>query len=573
MQECHAVALIRVSSKKQGLQGDSPEDQLEQIVLKAESLNASLKETFTFMESASGELQPSQAAIDYCKNPKNKIKYCIVKSIDRFTRGGVGPYSDLKSQLEKAGVSLIDCHGVISEYKVNTLAHLGVEYKWSVYNPSFQNEILTAERFKDEIRDIQTRMLGAAIRYIRLGFWRSTTPPGYTSERIETEEHGKRYILKPHPIESPWFIRMFELTALGSFTKQKVVDEVNKMGFRTRQKKHRDKHNGNKVVALYGNNKLTIKKLTQYIQNPIYCGVNTEKWTNGKPVRLYGGGLISIELWNKANLGRAFIEDNHGLITIHKGNPPSWRITKNKFNPMYAYKQYVLCSICKKPLMGSASTGKLGKKHPAYHCSRNHKSFRIKLRDFNAEIKDFCSNIKFTDKFIADFEASFLENWELRIGQIEKTDNGRQARIAELQIQIDQISKNCEILTNQTMLKSMQERVSELEGEIEQLKVDEFKEKQQKDEVVNVSRDDVLRSLRKFMEHPENMLLGHKNPLKNAAVFGIIFDEKPTYEDLINGTPRLAGLFKLNEMYHKNKSISCGTDGNRTRYLLRDRET
>lgn len=560
-QKHYAIALIRVSSKKQGLQGDSPEDQLEQIQLKAKQLEVEIKEVFTFMESASGELQPSQAAIDYCKNPKNKIKYCIVKSIDRFTRGGVGAYSDLKSQLEKVGVSLIDCHGIISEYKVNTLAHLGVEYKWSVYSPSFQNEILTAERYKDEIRDIQTRMLGAAIRYIRLGFWRGSSPPGYIAEKIETTEHGKRYILKPDPVKSPWFIKMFELTALHSMSPQEIVDEINKMGFRTPLRKFRDKYDKTKIIALKGNNLLTIKKLTQYIHNPIYCGVNTEKWTNGKPVRIYGGGLVSIELWNKANLGHTYIEDNHGLITIHKGIIPPWRITKNKLNPNYPYKQYVLCSVCKKPLMASASTGKGGKKRPAYHCTRSHKSYRVKLKTFNETIMNFCLNVKFSDKFIADFEENFIKNWELRMGQIKKTDNGRQTRIAELQIQIDQISKNCEILTNLTMLKSLQDRVAGLESEMEQLKVDEFKEKQDQDDLANVDRDDVLKSLRNFMEHPEIMLLEQPDPLKNAAVFGLIFDEKPTYEDLVNGTPKLAGLFKLNDMYDNGQNPLCGTDG------------
>ena len=42
------------------------------------------------------------------------------------------------------------------------------------------NELLTAERAKDEVRDIETRMIGAAIRYVRLGYWRgaiSLTPP------------------------------------------------------------------------------------------------------------------------------------------------------------------------------------------------------------------------------------------------------------------------------------------------------------------------------------------------------------------------------------------------------------
>lgn len=45
--------------------------------------------------------------------------------------------------------------------------HLGFEYKWSVYSPVKKSEILEAERSKDELRDIMSRMIGAEIRYTR----------------------------------------------------------------------------------------------------------------------------------------------------------------------------------------------------------------------------------------------------------------------------------------------------------------------------------------------------------------------------------------------------------------------
>ena len=65
----NAVAAIRVSSTKQGLQGDSPQAQKEQIEQFAKAHNINVKKFFIFMESASKEEQPVQEAIDYCKNP------------------------------------------------------------------------------------------------------------------------------------------------------------------------------------------------------------------------------------------------------------------------------------------------------------------------------------------------------------------------------------------------------------------------------------------------------------------------------------------------------------------------
>src|SRR5258708_864053 len=109
----NAVAAIRVSSIKQGLQGDSPDAQKEQIERFALTHNIHIKKFFIFMESASKEEQPVQEAIDYCHNPKNDIQLFVIKSIDRFTRGGSTFYDQMKSELKHHGVKLVDIYGII----------------------------------------------------------------------------------------------------------------------------------------------------------------------------------------------------------------------------------------------------------------------------------------------------------------------------------------------------------------------------------------------------------------------------------------------------------------------------
>jgi len=64
----NAVAAIRISSIKQGLQGDSPEAQKRARLNSLPRLEIfTIKKIFIFMESASKEVQPVQEAIDYCK--------------------------------------------------------------------------------------------------------------------------------------------------------------------------------------------------------------------------------------------------------------------------------------------------------------------------------------------------------------------------------------------------------------------------------------------------------------------------------------------------------------------------
>jgi DNA invertase Pin-like site-specific DNA recombinase len=92
----YAVGAIRVSTEKQGRDGDSPDDQHKVIDRFSLSRNMTIQKYFAFLESGSKAEQPMQEAIDYCKDPKNQIKYFVIKSIDRFTRGGSRIYEDLK---------------------------------------------------------------------------------------------------------------------------------------------------------------------------------------------------------------------------------------------------------------------------------------------------------------------------------------------------------------------------------------------------------------------------------------------------------------------------------------------
>lgn len=59
---------IRVSSDKQGLDGDSPEAQREQGEAYAKAHNIIITETIILLESASHETQPMQKVIDVCKD-------------------------------------------------------------------------------------------------------------------------------------------------------------------------------------------------------------------------------------------------------------------------------------------------------------------------------------------------------------------------------------------------------------------------------------------------------------------------------------------------------------------------
>lgn len=551
----NAVAAIRISSLKQGLQGDSPEAQKEQIERFAQSHNINIKKFFIFMESASKEEQPVQEAIDYCKNPKNDIQLFIIKSIDRFTRGGSYLYDHLKMQLVKENVRLIDIYGIIGSQDVNTLEHLGVEYNWSVYSPTKKSEILEAERAKDEMRDIMTRMIGAEIRYVRLGFRVRQPPFGYVNEKIETT-HGKRVILKPHPTESQWISKMFELRARGTMNDHEIVEEINNLGYKSRIQYWRNPQDRTKIIGEKGGKPLSIKQFWSTIQKPIYAGVNVEKWTNGQPVKGKFKGIVSIELFNKANKGKIILTENDGEIRIWKNKPADWQLTKTVKNPDFPYRRYVLCPHCQKPLFGSASRGRSGKHYPAYHCNKRGHYFRVSAEEMEKTIKDFVLNLKINKEYVEELKKFVIDLWNKRQEETKADVSQVDNKILELKASAKATVDKIKFLTSEVAIKYMEEDLIKIEGEIKQLELEKIQQNKK-----DIDMELVMENVGYFLEHLEELLIGGSDSLKRAAYFGIIFDQTPTYQDLTSGTAKLAPYFGLK----KGVSPLLVSDGDPTR--------
>ncbi len=546
----NAVAAIRVSSTKQGTDGDSPEAQKEQLERFAQTHNITIKKFFVFMESASKEQQPMQEAVNYCKHPANNIQLFIIKSIDRFTRGGSYSYDYLKMQLDHCNIKLIDIYGIISSQKVNTLEHLGVSFDWSVYSPTKKAEILEAERAKDEMRDIMSRMIGAEIRYARMGYWVREAPYGYVIEKIETP-NGKRCILKPHPTEAQFIIKMFELRCHGTLNDHQIVEEINKLGFITRVKYIRDAHDRTKIKKEHGGNPLNIKGFWRFIQNPIYAGVSMEKWTANQRVKAKYDGLVSIDMFNKANNGKIIISEENGEVTIHKKPTPEWLLKKGVRNPDFPYRKYVLCPHCEKPFFGSASKGRLGKYYPAYHCNKRGHYLRVPKKDFEDAIFKFVKNIRLADGYIDALVNNVNTEWEKRNIEVVKDEVTIDDRITQLKTQTKQTIDKIKFLTSEVAIKYMEQELITTEQQLTDL----LGEKQKAVDAQPIDMKVVMVYIKYFLEHLEELLILGTDSVQKAAYFGVLFDEAPTYAEILSGTPKLAQCIKLNDDFMSGQGM------------------
>jgi hypothetical protein len=373
-----AVIHCRVSSAKQAVEGESLEVQSDICKRIAVERGWALAHE-PWLESFSGrkESRPTfEEILDFLDAHLGAVKFYIFRSIDRFTRGGSFSYGRMKLELARRGVEMIDSYGIIQPPK-NTLEHTGFTYPWSVRSPSEITEVVLATVASQEITTILTRLIGQEIRLTQEGYKVRRATDGFMNKRIYVD--GKKKVIEvPDPERAKYYIDIFNMRASGRYTDQEIVDRVNGSGFRSRVFLHWDKQHRN-ILGRRGGGPLSVKALQQIVQRPIYAGVKMEKWTYRKPIRARYEGLVSILTFNQANRGKVFIKelDNGTMQLLYDYQPARYVKQKTRMNPLYPYKNVILCPFCRQPFIGSASRSKSGRHIPAYHCSRGHKRLGI----------------------------------------------------------------------------------------------------------------------------------------------------------------------------------------------------
>ncbi len=554
---------IRVSSDKQGLDGDSPEAQREQGEAYAKAHGIIIIDTIILLESASHEFQPMQKVIDACKDKGKGIQVVLIKSIDRFTRGGGDYYSPLKNQLTAMSIALEDMYGVIGKSQVNTLQHVGFKYYWSEFNPTQKSEYLEAERAKDEMRDIMSRMIGAEIRYTQLGYWMRQPHYGFRSKSVDTR-NGKRLILRPKKDEAIFITKLFEMRASHLYTNHQIADELNSMGFKTRVTVVRDKYDRTKVKRQLGGKKMTAKMVDRYASKLIYCGIIREKWTYDKPVKAAFEGLVSIEVFNEANSGRIHVAiSSTNEITISTKTVPVHLKIKKKVNPEYPYKQVIACPTCGKTLSGSATKGRMGQYYPAYHCARSGHYFRVAKPEFDKTIEDFVRIITIKPEYIDNVIDAIAELWKERMADQFEAQQRRIEHRQSLEGQIRSTVDRMRVISSETALKYLEEDVVSVEKELVEVDIEIAKQPN-----LQAEFEVVLKYAKYILEHLSEMLLDLSDPIKKATYFGAIFNKMPTYPQIDLRTIKNNSLPEVNELFKlKTAFLSTYGDltGNRTR--------
>ena len=128
--------------------------------------------------------------------------------------------------------------------------------------------------------------------------------------------------------------------------------------------------------------------------------------------------------------------------------------------------------------------------------------------------------------------------------------------VSELQAEKLQKIETFSSTKNQTIRETLEKQIETIQKQIT-----EAQEERNKLEVKENDVHSFIRYAKYLMEHPVEMLLKQKNFTILRALFGLVFDELPTYTEIVNGTPKLSLTYKLSERFNGSKSLVAGDEG------------
>ena len=543
----------RVSTPEQLTSGDSLDDQ--DRVTKNESIRRGINPGKFYGDAMSGSLLIRDAYDEMLLDIKKtnskiqKIDYVVIKCIDRYTRGGAEFYITMLNDLRKLNVKLIDVAGIIQEER-NSLGDKGFEYDWSKYRPSETNELLEAQKGKGEKRDILTRTIGAQISLTQKGF-RMGSPLDGMMSKTQLIDGKNRVVFVKNPERVHFIEKIFEMRASGVYSDSEIISTLNAIGYkspmRNKWSKRREKHLGQ-----VGGFPLTFKRLEKIFTNAGYCGINIHKWNKYVPINGHIEQIISVDIFNQANKGKRYILDNkNGTYEIKKNFNPKHLVPRTSKNSLYPYSKVVKCHLCDNNFKGSAARGKnKNVTHPGYHCSYKHVYFRKSKKDFEDLVESYLKTLSLTDNFLGILQKELVDTFMKKNGELKHNSIIIHTNIADLKAEQEKLINEYVATNNPIIKKSIEGKINSIEE-----KIKSATEVRTENEVEELNVDEFIQYTRGFMQDPSSIVLEEKSNVDTVGVlFSLIFEEKPTYNDILYGTPKLTSVFKTFSGFEDTKN-------------------
>ncbi len=555
----YVIGYARVSTPKQAQTGESLDTQEKKIREYCEKKCFTLLDDKVFREPYSGSnlFRPAYkeilSIIKRNYKTSKQIKYLVFWDFDRLTRGGSADYDQIWKDVDVYNVELKDTTEIIQE-KYDLMDEFGFDYTydWASGRKSEEAERTKAEDSRKMKKKILQTLILPEIRLTIDGYHIGKPDYGFKNKNIKVGNKDK--VIQVRKIGEAEFIEtVYRLRIKGTKTDQEICDEVNAMGYKSREMNKWDKKKEN-IIGKIGGKKLEVKQLQKYLKRYTYCGIICEKWTKYQPIKAKYEGLVSVDDWNKANRGKVFLERNGDDFTLLK-NINIHSNKRHKYNPKFPFKGVLMCEVCKsmgrdKEMKASATKGKSGNYFPAYHCERGHKRNSQPQKKLEDAYQKYLGSIRFTDKFLKIFEKTIYLQFRKREGELAEYTSKANMNVGELEIKKKSLIDAFSVATSDIVRKSIEEEIIKIQKQI-----DEARSQRDKMELKEADITNFIGWCKNIMEHPAKILtdIGSEQELKQT--FSLFFEEFPTYTELVSGTPKLSLIFRLSEEFKVNKDL------------------
>lgn len=386
-----AIIYCRVSTEAQAKDWESLENQ--ELACRQYCENNNIEVIESYFEALSWKRSDRpilNIAIQEAIN--NNANYFVIFDIDRFTRGWVWEYNNLKTILEKNWIQLKDSKYVIWESRIvytNDKVDMS-KYSWNIEHPSETTETILALVAQVEWKKINQRTITREIQLAQEWYQVRKSNFWYRNEKIETASWKKTIQVKDD-FEGNFIIEMYELRAEWIMTDSEIAEHLNLKWCRKRSYKK------------WPRKPFDSKYIQELIVNPIYAWVFIWEWTWNQAIKTAYDWLVSIELWNKANKWKKTIimNSDKDIVILYKDKEEISKMPiirkKRSFREDFLYARALKCPICNWYLTWSFSTSRDWTKHPYYHCrgknGAKHTTLSYRRNEVNKEVFEVFNNI------------------------------------------------------------------------------------------------------------------------------------------------------------------------------------
>jgi len=377
----NAIIYCRVSTQEQAETGFSLEAQEEYCTGYAQKQGYNVLKTFVERGQSAKTLKRTQLQLlnAFAKNNASDIDILIVYKLDRLSRNQRDTLNFFYD-FNLMGIKIESVTENIDESPEG----------------KFITSIISAQAEYDN-NSKSRRIKDVMKKAVKDGRWCWNPPVGYQF----TKDNLRKPILCPSS-KSVFIKEAFELIEKGYYTQKEVRDILSRKGF-----------------------KVAKQTLNRILRNPTYAGLIKTSWY---PELIEGlhEPLISRETF-------------FNVQKILSGDKPSL-VLKNKVNPDFPLRGFVLCPECHYPLTASICQGHTTKV-AYYWCWKNNCLPMIKRDDIEEKFCEYLSNFQPLPELMELFEYKLVTYWKEKNQDKKIRLKQDKARLTELRQMKDNLVK------------------------------------------------------------------------------------------------------------------------------------